>query len=105
MEIGNQAQALMGVSGEERKPAHGFSQIGGDMGGNKVDIVDAVIGEGPFPQLGFAQQETQGSDTYCLGPLLRSPRSASILPNLVTYQGSNMGQQTLSMPPKQVLRV
>jgi len=49
MEIGNQAQALMGVSGEERMPPHGFSQIGGDMAGNKVDIVDAVIGEGPSP--------------------------------------------------------
>ena len=96
MEIGNQAQDLMGVSGEERQLkccAHeSSSHFGCDLEGLKMDIVDVVIGEVPSSLLGLGQQETQGSDTYCLGPLLRSPRSTSILPEKVSFEGNLMGQ-------------
>ena len=83
MEIGNQAAALMGEIGEETKldclMQDGFSQVVGDLVGDKLDLVDAVIGEAPSPY-GLAQNVTQESDTYCPGQLLRSPRSTFDFP-------------------------
>ena len=36
---------------------------------------------------------------------MRSPRSTTIIPNEVAFQGEMYGQNGFSMPPKQVLRI